>query len=117
MKYEDFDERDFEPDENDDVLCRVKHENGTIVTFLTAPASVFTEQDELEPLVYGICEGEVCVAFNVDVVERMIKEGVLTNGETYGMAVASLLPMTLILRTGCKEASKFIMEHEENKGS
>ena len=117
MRYEDFDDTESDTEDNDDVLCRLKHENGTMVTLLTAPASLFTEQEELEPMVFGICEGEVCVALNEDVIEQMIKDGILTHGETYGMEIATLLPTTLIIRTACKAASTYIKDHEEKQGS
>lgn len=113
MRYSDFENSE---DDSEDVLVRIKHENGTTVTFLTAPASLFAEQEELEPMVYGICESEVCIAFNEDVIERMIKDSIIKNGEIYGAHAASLLPVTMILNLGCAAASKYIKENEGSQG-
>jgi hypothetical protein len=99
---------EFEEDDNDDVMIRMQHEDGTTVIFLTAPSSVFTQQDTLEALVYGIGDGEVCVAFNSDIVEQMIQESIDKNGETYGAQASAFLPITLILNKGLKAATKYL---------
>jgi hypothetical protein len=111
MEFEDFLE-DFLEDDNDDVMIRMQHEDGTTVTFLTAPPSVFNQQDELEPLVYGIGEAEVCVAFNEDLIERMIKDSIEKNGETYGAQASAFLPITLILNKGLKAVNKYMEEQK-----
>lgn len=72
---------DFIEDDNEDVMIRMQHEDGTMVTFLTAPPEVFTQSEELEPLVYGIGDSNVCVAFNGDLIERMIAESIEKNGK------------------------------------
>ena len=55
---------DFLEDDDDDVMIRLQREDGTKVTFITAPASVFDEKEKFEPMVYGMGEGEICVVFN-----------------------------------------------------
>ena len=107
MDFEDFLEED-----NDDVMIRMEHEDGTKVTFLTAPPEVFTVKDELEPLVYGIGDKDVCVAFNSDLIERMVAESVEKNGETYGAQASAFLPITMILNVGLKAVNKYM---EDNK--
>jgi hypothetical protein len=89
-------------DEDDDVLIRMQHKDGTTVTFLTAPPEVFTEREQLEPLLFGISETDICVAFNSDLVESMIDESVEKNGEFYGAQAAASLPILMILNKGLK---------------
>ena len=45
----------FTDDNNNDndTLLTLRHDDGTEVTFVRAPASVFTQIDELEPIVLG----------------------------------------------------------------
>lgn len=107
-----MDFEDFLEDDNEDVLIRMQHEDGTTVTFLTAPPEVFNQQEELEPLVYGIGEAEVCVAFNGDLIERMIKESIEKNGETYGAQASAFLPITLILNKGLKAVNRYLEEQK-----
>ena len=61
-EYMDLD--DFLEDDEDDVLIRMQHDDGTTVTFLTAPPEVFTEREQLEPLLFGISETDICIVFN-----------------------------------------------------
>ncbi|GDX20248.1 hypothetical protein LBMAG07_11690 [Actinomycetes bacterium] len=107
MKFEDFLE-----DDNEDVMIRMEHDDGFKVTFLTAPPEVFTTKDELGPLVYGIGDKDVCVAFNSDLVELMIAESIEKNGETYGAQASAFLPITLILNKGLKAANKYIQDQK-----
>ena len=107
MDFEDFLEED-----NEDVMIRMQHEDGTTVTFLTAPPEVFTQRDELEPLVYGIGDKDVCVAFNSDLIERMISESIEKNGETYGAQASAFLPITMILNKGLKAVDKYMRDQK-----
>ena len=109
---EDMDFEDFTEDDNDDVLVRIQHEDVTKVTFLTASPDVFTEKDKLEPLVYGIGDKDVCVAFNGDLIEQMIKESVEKNGETYGAQASAFLPITMILNIGLKAVDKYMKDQK-----
>ena len=101
-------------DEDDDVLIRMQHKDGTTVTFLTAPPEVFTEREQLEPLLFGISETDICVAFNSDLVESMIDESVEKNGEFYGAQAAAFLPITMILNKGLKAVDNYVAEHKSN---
>jgi hypothetical protein len=101
-------------DEDDDVLIRMQHKDGTTVTFLTAPPEVFTEREQLEPLLFGISETDICVAFNSDLVESMIDESVEKNGEFYGAQAAAFLPITMILNKGLKAVDDYVAEHKSN---
>ena len=101
-------------DEDDDVLIRMQHKDGTTVTFLTAPPEVFTEREQLEPLLFGISETDICVGFNSDLVESMIDESVEKNGEFYGAQAAAFLPITMILNKGLKAVDNYVAEHKSN---
>jgi hypothetical protein len=103
---------EFLEDQDDDVLIRMQHENGTVVTFLTAASEVFTNKEQLEPLVFGISDTDIYVVFNSELLESMIEESVEKNGKTYGARAASFLPITMILDKGLKAVDKYL---ETNK--
>ena len=95
-------------DNQDDVLIRLQHDDGTNVTFLTATPEVFPNRERLEPLVFGMSDTDVYVAFNGDLLESMIKESVEKNAETYGAQAASFLPITMILDKGLKAVENYM---------
>jgi hypothetical protein len=98
---------DFLEDDEDDVLIRMQHDDGTTVTFLTAPPEVFTERDQLEPLLFSISETDICIAFNSDLLESKIKEAVERNCDTYSAKEAAFLPITMILNKGLKAVDMY----------
>ena len=107
QKDEFMDLEDFLEDDEDDVLIRMQHDDGTTVTFLTAPPEVFTEKEQLEPLLFGISETDICIAFNSDLLESKIKEAVEKNRDTYSAKEAAFLPITMILNKGLKAVDKY----------
>lgn len=107
QKDEFMDLEDFLEDDEDDVLIRMQHDDGTTVTFLTAPPEVFTEKEQLEPLLFGISETDICIAFNSDLLESKIKEAVEKNCDTYSAKEAAFLPITMILNKGLKAVDKY----------
>ena len=98
---------EFTEDDND-ILLKLKHDDGTQVTFITAPASAFTDSDELEPIVFGLPDNEVCVAFNGELFQSMVEESIERNGEQYGRGSAAFLPMTLLLNIGLSKKTFWI---------
>lgn len=98
----------FLEDDSEDVMMRMQHEDGTVVTFLTAPPEVFSQRDDLEPLVYGISDKDVYVAFNSDVIERLIADSIDKNAETYGKQASAFLPISLLISTGLKAVEKYM---------
>ena len=107
QKDEFMDLEDFLEDDEDDVLIRMQHDDGTTVTFLTAPPEVFTEKEQLEPLLFGISETDICIAFNSDLLESKIKEAVEKNRDTYSAKEAAFLPIIIILNKGLKAVDKY----------
>ena len=103
---------DFLEDDDDDVIIRLQQEDGTTVTFITAPESVFDVKEKLEPLVYGMGEGEICVVFNGDLFEQMIKDSVMKNGAMYGAQASALLPITMFLHRGIRAANRYLKEQK-----
>ena len=101
-------------DEDDDVLIRMQHKDGTTVTFLTAPPEVFTEREQLEPLLFGISETDICIVFNSDLLESKIKEAVEKNCDSYSAKEAAFLPITMILNKGLKAVENYVAEHKSN---
>ena len=98
----------FTEDDSNDVLMRMQHEDGTVVTFLTAPPEVFPQQDELEPLVYGMGEKTVYVAFNSEIIERLIAESIEKNADVYGKHASAFLPISLLINKGLKAVEKYM---------
>lgn len=102
---------EFTEDDND-ILLKLKHEDGTQVTFITAPASAFRDTEELEAIVFGLPDNEVCVAFNGELFQSMVEESVERNGEQYGRGSAAFLPMTLLLNIGLKAVNEYLEEQK-----
>ena len=66
---------DIEDDEeDDDILIRMQHDNGTVVTFISAPSSVFEKSDVIEPMIFWLASDNVFVAINEDLLNEMIEE-------------------------------------------
>ena len=103
---------DFLEDDDDDVIIRLQQEDGTTVTFITAPESVFDVKEKLEPLVYGMGEGETCVVFNGDLFEQMIEDSVEKNGAIYGAQASAFLPITMLLHRGVKAVDRYLKEQK-----
>jgi hypothetical protein len=97
---------------DEDVLMKMEHEDGTRVTFLTAPASAFGQSEELEPLVYGLGEKEIYVAFNSELLERLMEDSIEKNSETYGRGASAFLPMTLLINKGLKAVDEYMKNNQ-----
>ena len=106
------DDDDIFTEDDNDILLKMKHEDGTQVTFITAPASVFTQTDELEPIVFGLPDNEVCVAINGELFQELVEESVERNGKQYGRGSAIFLPLTLVLNIGLKAVNKYLEEQK-----
>ena len=61
-------------DNDNDTLLTLRHDDGTEVTFVRAPASVFTQIDELEPIVFGLPDNKVYVVFNGELFDEMVED-------------------------------------------
>ena len=108
----DFDFERSESNDDEDVLLRLRHDNGTSVTFLTAPAATFTVTDKLEPLITQLDTDQIYVAFNEDLVEQLIQKSIEKNGADYGAQAAAFLPITKILNIGLRAVNEYV---ERNK--
>lgn len=107
QKDEFMDLEDFFEDDEDDVLIRLQRDDGTMVTFLTAPPEVFAEKDQLEPLLFCITESDFCIAFNSDLLESKIKEAAEKNCGVYFANEATLQPITMVLNKGLEAVDKY----------
>jgi len=97
---------DMDNNEEDDILMRFEGKNGVTLTMMTAPPETFGGNDDLEPQITG-WEKQIYAIFNENAVERMIRESIETNGETYGTQAAAFLPITLIMRKAMEAATKY----------
>jgi hypothetical protein len=102
-----YDNFDFElsNDNGGDVLMRMVNEHtGEEVVFLTAPASVFSD-DELGPLVTRFVK-QIILAYNEDRIEEMIMRSVERNAEEFGEAAAAFLPLSKLVKEGMRIAEE-----------
>ena len=95
-------------DEDNDVLIQMQNDDGVVVTFLTAPSSVFEVTDRIDPLTFWMSPKSVYVAINEDILNEMIEESIEKNGEIYDEKEAAFLPIIHILNVGLKEVDKQI---------
>ena len=95
-------------DEDDDVLIQMQNDDGVVVTFLTAPPSVFEVTDRIDPLTFWMSSKSVYVAINEDILNEMIEESIEKNSEIYDEKEAAFLPIVHILNVGLKEVDKQI---------
>lgn len=107
QKDELMDFEDFLEENDDDVLIRMQRDDGTMVTFLTAPPEVFTEKEQLEPLLFGISETDFYIAVNNDLLESKIKEAAEKNCGVYFANEATLQPITMVLNKGLEAVDKY----------
>ena len=95
-------------DEDDDVLIQMQNDDGVVVTFLTAPPSVFEVTDRIDPLTFWMSPKSVYVAINEDILNEMIKESIEKNYGVYDDKEAAFLPIVHVLNIGLKEVDKQI---------
>ena len=95
--------------DDEDVMMRMMNDDGKELTFVTAPATAFPD-NELGPIVTGF-EGQIIVAFNKELLESLIEESIEKNGETYGEASAAFLPISLILQKGMQAAHEYLQNN------
>ena len=102
----------FTDDNNNDndTLLTLRHDDGTEVTFVRAPASVFAQTDELEPIVFGLPDNKVYVVFNGELFDEMVEDSIEKNGEQYGTNEAAFLPVTLLLNIGINAVNDYLAE-------
>lgn len=102
-----YDNFDFElsHDDGSDVLMRMVNETtGEEVVFLTAPSSVF-DDNELGPLVTKFVK-QIILAYNEDRIEEMIQRSVERNAEEFGEAAAAFLPLSKLVKEGMRIAEE-----------
>lgn len=99
--------------DSDDILLQMMHEDGTVITFITAPPSVFSEQtEELEPIVYGLSEQDIYVVFNGEVIQRLVADSVEKNGDTYGVNASTFLPLSFVINKGIKATEEYMKKNK-----
>lgn len=108
---------DIEDDEqDDDILIRMQHDNGTIVTFISAPSSVFEKSDVIDPMIFWLGSESVFVAINEDLLNEMIEESIEKNDCVYKKNEAVVSPIIHAINIGLIEVSKQIAHRgDKNK--
>ena len=99
-------------DDDSDILLKLQHNDGTQVTFISGPASIFKQTEELEPIVFGLPDNEVCVVFNGELFQDMVDESVEINGEQYGTESAAFLPLTLLINIGINAVNDYLAKQK-----
>lgn len=103
-------------DEDDDVFIQMQNDDGVVVTFLTAPPSVFEVTDRIEPLTFWMSPKNVYVAINEDILNEMIEESIEKNNGVYDDKEAAFLPIVHVLNIGLKEVNRQIEQRGEKNG-
>ena len=103
-------------DEDDDVLIQMQNDDGVVVTFLTAPPSVFEVTDRIDPLTFWMSPKNVYVAINEDILNEMIEESIEKNNGVYDDKAAAFLPIVHVLNIGLKEVNRQITQRGERNG-
>ena len=103
--------------DEDDVLIRMQHDNGTVVTFVSAPSAVFEKTDTIDPMTFWLAPDNVFVAINEDLLDEMIEESIEKNSGIYGDEEAAFLPIVHILNVGLKEVNRQIAQWGEKNES
>lgn len=98
-------------DDDPDVLMRMVNDKGKELTFITAPSDSFADKESIEPIVSG-WQGQIIVAFNGELLERMVRESIDKNGETYGDALASFLPISKVIQVGMDAANRYLVDNK-----
>ena len=63
----------------DNILMRIQHESGVIVTFLTAPPEVFLNQNDLQPEILWLTDTDAYIVFNEELLEEYVLEEIEEN--------------------------------------
>jgi hypothetical protein len=63
----------------DNILMRLQHESGVIVTFLTAPPEVFLNQNDLQPETLWLTDTDAYIVFNEELLEEYVLEEIEEN--------------------------------------
>ena len=95
-------------DMNEDVLIRLRYDSGVEVTFLTAPQELFSDGDDLYPMITWLSEIDVYLAFNESVLNNLIEESINLNGELYGEQAAAFLPLQHMIQIGLSAIDKIV---------
>ena len=93
-------------DVNEDVLIRLQHDSGVVVTFLTAPQELFSDGDDLYPMITWLSEIDVYLAFHEHILNNLIEESINLNGELYGEQAAAFLPLQHMIQIGLSAIDK-----------
>lgn len=97
-----------------DILLKMEHSDGTKLTFISAPSSVFNEQDELEVILYGLGSNEVCIAFNDDFFRTLVEESIENNADRYGIENAIALPTSYLVNIGLKAVREYFEQQRSD---
>jgi hypothetical protein len=63
----------------DNILMRIQHESGVIVTFLTAPPEVFLYQNDLQPEILWLTDTDAYIVFNKELLGEYVLEEIEEN--------------------------------------
>jgi hypothetical protein len=86
----------------DNVLMRIQHESGVIVTFLTAPPEVFSDQNDLQPEILWLTDTDAYVVFNKELLEEYVLEEIEQNETNFCETQTELTVLQQLLRDSIK---------------
>ena len=71
--------REYQDELEDNILMRIQHDSGVIVTFLTAPPEVFSNQNDLQPEILWLTDTDAYIVFNEELLEEYVLKEIEQN--------------------------------------
>jgi len=100
-------------EDEDDVLIRMQNVDGVVVTFLSAPSSVFEVTDRIDPFTFWMTPDNVFVVINKDLLNEMIEDSIEKNSGIYEEKEAAFLPIVHVMNIGLREVDRQIAQRGE----
>jgi len=86
----------------DNILMRIQHESGVIVTFLTAPPEVFLYQNDLQPEILWLTDTDAYIVFNEELLGEYVLEEIEENETNFDETQTELTLLQHLIRDSVK---------------
>ena len=90
--------REYQDELSDNILMRIQHESGVIVTFLTAPAEVFLNQNDLQPEILWLTDIDAYIVFNEELLREYVLEEIEENETNFDETQTELTLLQQLIR-------------------
>ena len=86
----------------DNILMRIQHESGVIITFLTAPPEVFLYQNDLQPEILWLTDTDAYILFNEELLGEYVLEEIEENETNFDETQTELTLLQHLIRDSVK---------------